>query len=480
MRGQYSSGFGGTGPSRYRLVLIIIDGVDTSHPHADVCWVALDDDGPPGVGDTYSYRGDASGFYSGIYYGPWVDYAGTWAQFDAKSFYITTGNQSLCSVESVVHVYVEVTYSDTITSSPASGVLSDVSINSNTVAETVVGSLVSADVDGFQDDGSGTYTGTPNALIERPDHILKHVLINRCGKTAADIDSTSYIASGVNYATDGYELASVIFEKPDVRDLIYELATQSRSLEFWEGGTHHLIYAPTETVDKVIDSRIDLDSVSVRFVNRKSIKNKMSATYDKWWSGKNDLEASQKIVIATSADSVAKYGTLETDSLSFAYITDGAQAQDVINWFVANQKDIVMLLSFAGGPHLMELEKGDVVSFDITTGDQLDLAFLGLISSVGIFRVLDIAYANDEKETVNLMLETGTGGLTSAFSVIGFNPLGGIYHAAQSVTLTSAIVDTVIYYTTDGTDPDVTKTLYTGPIAVTQNTTIKARAYRNV
>lgn len=58
-----------------------------------------------------------------------------------------------------------------------------------------------------------------------------------------------------------------------------------------------------------------------------------------------------------------------------------------------------------------------------------------------------------------------------------FSPAAGTYTSAQSVTISCATSGASIYYTTDGSDPDNTKTLYTGAISVTSTTTIKAIAY---
>ncbi len=57
-----------------------------------------------------------------------------------------------------------------------------------------------------------------------------------------------------------------------------------------------------------------------------------------------------------------------------------------------------------------------------------------------------------------------------------FNPEGGIYNAAQTVTITTATEGADIYYTLDGTDPTLNSTLYENPIVVSTTTTIKAIA----
>jgi hypothetical protein len=57
-----------------------------------------------------------------------------------------------------------------------------------------------------------------------------------------------------------------------------------------------------------------------------------------------------------------------------------------------------------------------------------------------------------------------------------FTPAAGAYGQAQWVTLASAAPNPTIYYTTDGTTPSESSTQYTGPIAVSATTTIKAIA----
>lgn len=57
-----------------------------------------------------------------------------------------------------------------------------------------------------------------------------------------------------------------------------------------------------------------------------------------------------------------------------------------------------------------------------------------------------------------------------------FTPVAGYYEEAQNVTITCATEGATIYYTTDGSAPTNESTQYTGAIAVSQNTTIKAIA----
>jgi alpha-tubulin suppressor-like RCC1 family protein len=58
------------------------------------------------------------------------------------------------------------------------------------------------------------------------------------------------------------------------------------------------------------------------------------------------------------------------------------------------------------------------------------------------------------------------------------SPAPGSYTAAQNVTLTSTTSGVTFRYTTDGTEPTSSSTLYGGPIAIGVTTTLKARAFR--
>jgi hypothetical protein len=55
-----------------------------------------------------------------------------------------------------------------------------------------------------------------------------------------------------------------------------------------------------------------------------------------------------------------------------------------------------------------------------------------------------------------------------------FNPPAGTYSSAQPVTISSATAGASIYYTTNGTAPSTSSTLYTGPVNVSSSLTLNA------
>ena len=61
-------------------------------------------------------------------------------------------------------------------------------------------------------------------------------------------------------------------------------------------------------------------------------------------------------------------------------------------------------------------------------------------------------------------------------ATVYFQPIAGAYSSVQSVSITSRTAGAAIYYTTDGSTPTTSSSLYTGPISVSSNTVLSAMA----
>jgi carbohydrate binding protein with CBM56 domain/chitobiase/beta-hexosaminidase-like protein len=74
----------------------------------------------------------------------------------------------------------------------------------------------------------------------------------------------------------------------------------------------------------------------------------------------------------------------------------------------------------------------------------------------------------------NSAVASATYTIGAVVAVPTFNPPGGAYATAQSVTLSTATAGASIRYTVDGSTPTASSTLYSGPISVTTTRTVNA------
>ena len=90
---------------------------------------------------------------------------------------------------------------------------------------------------------------------------------------------------------------------------------------------------------------------------------------------------------------------------------------------------------------------------------------MGVNSGVRIFRLKSITISYEYTP--------------AAVATPTFLPVAGTYLSTQNVTISCTTDGASIHYTTDGTDPTSTSTLYEGAIPVSSNTTLKAKAFKD-
>ncbi len=108
-----------------------------------------------------------------------------------------------------------------------------------------------------------------------------------------------------------------------------------------------------------------------------------------------------------------------------------------------------------------------------TPSDTVGTLYTGALAVSATTTLKAVAYATGY---------TNSAVATAVFNILAatptFSPAGGNYLTAQAVTITTTTSGASIRYTTDGTTPsDTVGTLYTGALAVSATTTLKAVAY---
>ncbi len=213
-----------------------------------------------------------------------------------------------------------------------------ISLIGNSVADVRIGKTVTANVDGYRDDGSGTYTGTPDALIERPDHFLKYLLAGLLGESADDIGS-SFAASGTYYGST-YKFGFILHEVAREADnLVQALAFQCRSKFVEWRGKFELIYQGSAPgVTRTFNDDEILEEPVFGFTREIDIRNKVFAKYNRDYrqTGENAYRGIEKDNDATS---ISKHGE-RPETIELSVCRSQAMAADWVSWYLDQVKDL--------------------------------------------------------------------------------------------------------------------------------------------
>ena len=217
-----------------------------------------------------------------------------------------------------------------------------VTLVGNSVANTLVGDAILISGEGYQDDASGTITGTANALIERPDHVVKHFL-----KFYGNWNiSNFYSNAGSYFSTKGYKFSGVINEYKKLKEWLSYMAFQCRCYFRFYNCKAQLLYRPdTLSSKKTISKnmiRMNEDAKLAMKIYRSPIYeviNKINLHYDRDWtqSGEGAYRALSK---SSNSESITKYGEKEKpDLFYFDFVRLQSMADDLHDFYINRYKD---------------------------------------------------------------------------------------------------------------------------------------------
>lgn len=122
-------------------------------------------------------------------------------------------------------------------------------------------------------------------------------------------------------------------------------------------------------------------------------------------------------------------------------------------------------------------------TLDGSTPTDQSLLYNGAISVTATQTLKAIAIntdmTNSSVATALYTIDTSAIVLPATVATPIFNPAAGTYTTAQTVTITTATSDVSIHYTTDGSTPTASSTLYSTPISVATTITLKAIAIKS-
>lgn len=340
----------------------------------------------------WSYAGGTCYADNTVYKTSWLTNITTWAAFNSLQAQITTNNGYNGGMGAgAADLWLEIQYNPT-TAGAATGVAKTgaatktgaanksgtvtrngaVTLSGNSVADVRIGTLITANVQGYQDDASGTYTGTPNALITRPDHVFKHIWCVLLSALLADVDAASFAAAGVYYAANNYQFGLLINQQILAADLFMRLALQCRSRFLVTAyGTAKLFVRQLaqSSGHAIAKNEIKRDSVSVERSPATEIINLLNIHYDLDNTKEaGSPESYQAAITLTGAASIVRYGQREwkgaADLFCFNAVRLPAMAQHVAGYYLDYHQRGRKMPHFGVFLDNMEIEPGDII--DIT------------------------------------------------------------------------------------------------------------------
>ena len=236
---------------------------------------------------------------------------------------------------------------------------------------------VTADVVGIKDDGSGTITGTPDSVIERPDHVFRWSIQNVLGLNASIVDDSAFSQAGAKFSnaiSGGYRFAGVIQNKILLETLWRQWMKESRSYLFWNAnGKAHLQFRPTNQsqvavgneVKALLESMVRLDPETgagcIQFQRTPTHEgvNHIELGYQRDWV----KDHYRKIHVESDNDTIGLFGRRERpDPFLFDWCRDSIMAEDLAQFYLEEFKVPQTLMVCEVFLDQLELERGDFVT----------------------------------------------------------------------------------------------------------------------
>jgi hypothetical protein len=223
-----------------------------------------------------------------------------------------------------------------------------------------------AEVSGFKDP-DGNYGGTGN-LIERPDWVIKHFLVERMGFSLEDIDAASFSAAGSEYASSGYAFAFRVGRKITPSELAKRMARECRSTLVEVKGKWRLDYLPDaapSAVRTITSGELAGERSAFKFSRTpvSELSNDLPARFRRNYSRLGGDSAWDATASDSDAASQTKYG-LYPEEVDFALIRNSSMASDVLAHLLLRGKAPRLTVEFPVFWEHFSLEPGDTIEIE--------------------------------------------------------------------------------------------------------------------
>lgn len=286
-----------------------------------------------------------------------------------------------------------------------SGTGTQAAVGSWNLPQEVFSPFVTCTVEGYKDDDLGSYTGTPNLLIENPSDVRRHLFVATMGIPSADIGS-SFTATRTVYAnrvSGGYKFAISLHRISNLpSEILREFDIETRSQLREEGGKFELSWNNLgELGDPVSSFTVDKDNLIGEPIfnqtSQENIKNTIRIKYWLDWGGTNEGRKFGEFLKQTERPnpvSITKYGILY-DDYEFVAVKSQAMAEEVGDWILNQKRDVIKTLKVCVDWSARILEKDDwfVLVYDFWSGIYWRVLSIQEISNKQQFDISAIAYS---------------------------------------------------------------------------------------
>jgi len=259
----------------------------------------------------------------------------------------------------IYEVYKEVAYT-------AAGNKTGSAFRSGDIVATHVVDRFHADVSGAKDP-DGSYGGI-GSVIERPDNVLRHFLVERAGFSPDDIDAASFDAAGAEFAAAGYALAFRLDRNIVPSRLAAEMARGCRSALGSSGGRLRLTWLPDsapEALKSISEDELAGKGSAFNFDRTplEDVANAITARYRRNYVRLKHDSAWDATSTASDAASQTKYGPYPREA-DFEFIRDSAMADSVLAQMLLSGKEPRLAAEFPVFWDHFDLAPGDTVELD--------------------------------------------------------------------------------------------------------------------
>jgi hypothetical protein len=352
----------------------------------------------------------------------------------------------------------------------------------------------------------GSSTSTQSISVTISDSTAGATIYYTTDGSTPTTSSTQYTGAITVSATETLNAIAAAsgFTNSDMATATYTIDTGQTGIDFPQG------FAGTQGI-MILNGSTDLDDSRLQLTNGETGEAGSAWYYQpvniqaftSEFSFQLSNPAGEGITFAIQGNNDTSLGTAGS-GLGYQGITNSIAIKFDLDNAAGEGPDSIGLYTNGASPTVPAIDLS-TTGIDLHSGDTMDVtvAYNGSILSMTIADlVTGAAYSTSWPvnipsiiggDTAYVGFTGGTSGLTSSQKILTwvyttvsnalpvttspiFNPPGGSYATAQSVSITSGSSGAAIYYTTNGTIPTTLSTVYSAPITISSSETLKAIA----